>query len=152
MPIFPPRRGNENLVFGLRPRAALYYLVAIYCAWQFFSPRDENHDDFAPPVNILKPIRGLDREAYENFASFCRQNYPRYEMPFGVANDQDPAMPAIREVIRDFPKRAILPSRAWLILALNSRRVWPWLGLSVCGVCETRCYRGDYGWCRSAMR
>lgn len=82
----------------------VYYLVAIYCAWQFFSPRDENHADCAPPVSILKPVRGLDREAYENFASFCRQHYPRYEILFGVANDQDPALPAIREVIRDFPE------------------------------------------------
>lgn len=85
----------------------VYYLAAIYCAWRFFRNRGENPDDFAPAVSILKPIRGLDREAYENFASFCRQNYPRYEILFGVANDQDPSIPAIREVIRDFPELPI---------------------------------------------
>jgi len=84
----------------------LYYLAAIYCAWRFFKNRDENPADrapAAPPVSILKPVRGLDREAYENFASFCRQAHPRYEILFGVADDQDPAIPTIREVIRDFP-------------------------------------------------
>jgi ceramide glucosyltransferase len=85
----------------------VYYLVAIYCAWQFFTPREENQTDFAPPVSILKPVRGLDREAYKNFASFCRQDYPQYEILFGVANDQDPAIPVIRDVIRDFPELSI---------------------------------------------
>ncbi len=81
----------------------LYYLAAIYCARRFFAERDEHPAGFTPPVSILKPVRGLDREAYVNFASFCRQTYPSYEILFGVAHDQDPAIPAIRQVIRDFP-------------------------------------------------
>jgi ceramide glucosyltransferase len=85
----------------------VYYLAAICCAWRFFRRKEESHDDFAPPISILKPVRGLDREAHENFASFCRQNYPRYEILFGVANDHDPAIPAIRRVIRDFPELPI---------------------------------------------
>ncbi len=81
----------------------LYYLAVIYCARRFFAHRDEPPGRFAPPVSVLKPVRGLDREAYKNFASFCRQTYPRYEILFGVAHDQDPSIPPIREVIRDFP-------------------------------------------------
>jgi ceramide glucosyltransferase len=91
----------------------VYYLVVVYCAWQFFSKRQETHDSFAPPVSILKPVLGLDPEAYENFASFCRQDYPRYEILFAVANEQDPAIPVIRKVIADFshvPTRLLIGS------------------------------------------
>jgi ceramide glucosyltransferase len=80
-----------------------YYLVVISCAVGFFCRQEHGSADLTPPVSILKPIRGLDRETYENFASFCRQHYPRYEILFGVADEQDPAIPIIRKLSRDFP-------------------------------------------------
>jgi len=91
------------LTLALAPFA--FYLISIWSAVTFFGRRDGDDASrpFAPPVSILKPCRGLDREAYENFASFCRQNYPQYEILFAVTDRADPAVPAIERVIRDFP-------------------------------------------------
>jgi ceramide glucosyltransferase len=88
----------------------LYYLIALYSAWRFFRRSgDENpaKADFTPPVSNLKPVRGLDHQAYENFASFCRQDYPEYELLFCVGQRDDPVLPILEKLIRDFPERHI---------------------------------------------
>jgi ceramide glucosyltransferase len=84
-----------------------YYLVATIAALRFFWGRRGVRRDFAPPVSILKPIRGLDRDAYENYASFCRLDYPEYEILFNVADERDPAIPLLERLIREFPERPI---------------------------------------------
>ena len=81
----------------------VYYLAATYCAWDFFRRNREPSRDFAPPVSILKPLKGLERKAYDNLASFCRLDYPEYEILFGVDDERDPGIPVIERVIRDFP-------------------------------------------------
>jgi ceramide glucosyltransferase len=86
-----------------------YYLLALYSTVRFFvvTKKDlKRNDDYLPPISCLKPIKGLDEDAYENYASFCRQDYPEYEIVFCVDPD-DPALPVLEQLIKDFPERQI---------------------------------------------
>jgi ceramide glucosyltransferase len=88
----------------------VYYGIALFSSIRFFrrrSPGKPSEQQFAPPVSNLKPIRGLDPDAYENLASFCRQDYPVYEIVFCVGDTEDPALPVIEKLIADFPQRPI---------------------------------------------
>jgi ceramide glucosyltransferase len=98
-------------VFIAAALPSIYYWLSIYSSWKFFrSSRraiSQKGDDFLPPVSNIKPVRGIDPDAYENFASLCRQDYPEYEIVFCVGSEDDPAVPVIQQVARDFPQRSI---------------------------------------------
>lgn len=88
----------------------VYYALVIFSSWRFFGrslPGPDAGAPFAPQVSNLKPVRGLDPGAYENFASLCRQNYPEYEILFCAGSSADPVVPVIKQLIEDFPDRNI---------------------------------------------
>lgn len=86
----------------------VYYVLATIAAVRFFrNERAQILPNFMPPVSLLKPVRGVDFGSYENFASFCRQDYPHYEILFGVNDASDPVLSIINRVKADFPGRQI---------------------------------------------
>lgn len=94
------------LLLALAPLG--YYVSAIIAASRFFRrERAKQLPEFTPPVSLLKPVRGVDFGSYENFASFCVQNYPEYEVLFCVNEMSDTAVPVIQNVMKDFPERRI---------------------------------------------
>jgi ceramide glucosyltransferase len=101
------------VILALALGPLFYYVVGIYSAWRFVrvahrqSGKSPLAEEDAPPISVLKPIRGLDPDAYENFASFCRQDYPEFEILFAVNDPEDPAVPFVRKLIADFPGRSI---------------------------------------------
>lgn len=84
----------------------IYYLLALFSAWRFFR-RKPLVSGFAPPISILKPVRGLDPGAFENFASFCRQDYPEYEIVFCIDADEEPAVALIKRLQHEYPDASI---------------------------------------------
>ena len=101
----------EKVLLFLAAIPFLYYALVLYSTARFLQvakrEKCEREDsDFTPPVSCLKPIKGLDPEAYENYASFCRQDYPNYELVFCVDPD-DPALPLIEQLKQEFPERDI---------------------------------------------
>jgi ceramide glucosyltransferase len=103
----------RRAILALALGPLFYYLVGIYSAWRFFrlahrgaGQTPPTYGD-APPISVLKPVRGLDPGAYENFASFCRQDYPEFEILFAVNDAEDPAVPIVRKLIADFPGRSV---------------------------------------------
>ena len=96
------------LVMALAP--LVYYVIATYCGWSYFRDSRKSPQlgpEYKPPISILKPVCGLDREAYKNFASFCCLEYPEYEILFGVTDENDPIIPVVEDLRRAFPRQAI---------------------------------------------
>lgn len=60
-----------------------------------------------PPVSILKPLKGVDPEIWESFRSHCEQDYPDFELIFGVSDPDDPAIELVRRLQSEYPNRQI---------------------------------------------
>ena len=87
-----------------------YYVLCLWSARQFLRYRTSAQGDPAlhwPGVSILKPLKGVDPAIYESFCSHCVQDYPEYEIIFGVSEADDPAVAVVERLQREFPERKI---------------------------------------------
>ncbi len=60
-----------------------------------------------PPVSILKPLKGVDPEIWESFCSHCEQDYPEFQLVFGVSDPGDPAIEVVRKLQAKYPNLPI---------------------------------------------
>jgi ceramide glucosyltransferase len=51
-----------------------------------------------PPVSVLKPLKGLDDNLFDNLESICLQDYPKYEVIFSLQDFNDPAYKVARKI------------------------------------------------------
>ncbi len=61
----------------------------------------------SPPISVLKPLRGLDDNLFDNLASFCTQDYPEYEILFCLQDYNDQAYKVAKKVQDKYPDRNI---------------------------------------------
>ena len=86
----------------------LFQLVASAVFFRRARRRAARAKAYRPPVTILKPLKGRGIDLYANLASFCRQEYPDFQIVFGVTDASDPAVAIVERVRRDFPHRDIV--------------------------------------------
>lgn len=99
-----------------------YYLLALWSARSFVRSLRRAPTRFAPDVSILKPLKGADQDMLAALASHCRQQYAgAYEILFGVSSLDDPAVPIIRELERQFPEQAMRIIECPQILGANGK-------------------------------
>jgi ATP-dependent DNA helicase RecG len=66
-------------------------------------------------------VKGLDFEAFENFSSFLRQDYPAYQVLFGVESEEDAVVPVIKRLIQTFPEHDVQLMVTGSVNAMNRK-------------------------------
>src|ERR1700676_5285530 len=85
--------------------ASIAYTVLAISRLRAFARRPKAQSVQRPPITILKPVRGVEPGLAENLRSFCTQDYPDFDVVFGVLDPEDPALAIIRGVAAEHPDR-----------------------------------------------
>ncbi len=86
--------------------AALYSMMALLAVFTRGGSR-RSAPRYLPAVTILKPLCGIEPETYGCLRSFCDQDYPEFQIVFGVSHEADPAVALVRRLQREFPALAL---------------------------------------------
>ena len=84
---------------------SVYALLCILAVIRFRMQAAGRHE-FAveswPPVTVLKPVHGLEKNQKENLRSTCIQDYPEFQVVFSVQSAEDAAIPLLHEIQKEF--------------------------------------------------
>ncbi|MBV9073120.1 MAG: bacteriohopanetetrol glucosamine biosynthesis glycosyltransferase HpnI [Acidobacteria bacterium] len=95
-------------LFCLSLAGIAYSTIALWSARRYLVSRaPQEISGFTPPVSILKPLKGADSSTYPALRSHCLQDYPQYEIVFGVNDYGDPAVSVVRKLIAEFPQLSL---------------------------------------------
>jgi ceramide glucosyltransferase len=84
--------------------STVYCFIALSCVIAFRPSKDKaQRQPDSMPISLLKPLAGTHRLIAECLASACAQDYAGFEVIFGVADPNDPVIPVVEAVMRDFP-------------------------------------------------
>ena len=85
-----------------------YFLLCLLVVWRWrtqIPPPPSRSFPPWPPVTVLKPVCGLEKNLSANLRSICLQDYPEYQVVFSIQDPGDPALPLLKEIQRDYPER-----------------------------------------------
>lgn len=94
---------STNTLLGLVAVVAVCSTLFSYLALLWVTRKRHNLPSYLPPITILKPLKGVDEGLRDNLRSFFRLDYPTFQLLFGVADADDPAIPVVRELLAEFP-------------------------------------------------
>jgi ceramide glucosyltransferase len=83
--------------------AAGYAVVTVVAVLVWRMQRGAAKARSMPPVTVLKPLCGAEPGLHEHLRSFCRQDYPEYQIVFGVRDAGDPACAVVKRLVAEFP-------------------------------------------------
>ncbi len=96
-----------RVLMALAAASLIYTLLAWVASARYRRARRRelaSAPGFAPPVSILKPLKGADPALAEALRSHCRQEYPGgFELLCGVAAPEDPAAGIVAALRAEFP-------------------------------------------------
>jgi ceramide glucosyltransferase len=84
--------------------AAAYTLLTLVAVLVWRRRKSSGLPVKLPPVTVLKPLCGAEPGLYENLRTFCQQDYPEFQIVFGVGDAADPALAVVARVIAEFPQ------------------------------------------------
>jgi ceramide glucosyltransferase len=74
-----------------------------------------------PEVTLLKPVYGLEKNLRENLRTACLQDYPRYQVVYSVQRRDDPAIPLLHELAREFGEARVTVAIENVEVGLNGK-------------------------------
>jgi ceramide glucosyltransferase len=96
--------GLEAIAVAIAYSSIAYVALTLWRVLDLYG-RQQVRCQNRPPITILKPVCSRERSLYQNLRSFCEQDYPAYQVIFGVRDPGDPAIAVIEQLIRDLPHR-----------------------------------------------
>ena len=72
-----------------------------------FAREQDLPSEARPPLTLLKPLYGDEPLLEAALASVCAQDYPNYQIVFGVQDESDPAIAVVERLRQRFPERDI---------------------------------------------
>ena len=99
------------ICLGITALGLIGYGLQIVAVRSYSSPLHSGEGDTLlrsfPAISVLKPLKGLDDNLFDNLESFCDQDYPEYEIIFSLQDYNDPAYKVARKIKDKYPEREI---------------------------------------------